>query len=179
MRNKTTQFITIAAIVSSLYTVLTILTNFIPPIGGVFQFRAAEAMCILPMFTPAAIPGLAIGCLLTNIIIGAGPWDIIFGTLATLLGAVISFLLAYRKNDITGGNFTLRAILAAIPPVITNALLIPIVIFQMSPELPRTFGTYMLTALDVAWGELICAGILGVGLAFALRPYIKRMLDKK
>ena len=178
MRNKTTQFITIAAIVAALYTVLTLLTNLIPPIGGVFQFRLAEAMCILPMFTPAAMPGLALGCLLTNIITGAGIYDVVFGTLATALGAVISFILAYRRNDITGGSFTLRAILAAIPPVVTNALLIPIVIMKVS-EIPFTAGTYFAFAFDVAWGELICAGVLGVALAFALRPYIKKMLEKK
>ena len=175
MRNKATQFITTAAIVAALYTVLTLLTNFIPAIGGVFQFRIAEAMCILPMFTFASVPGLAIGCLLTNIITGAGIYDVIFGTLATLLGAVLSCLLAYRKNDITGGKFTLRAILAAIPPILSNALIIPFVIIKSS-ELPMNFATYAPFILSVGFEELVCAGLLGVALAFALRPYIGKIL---
>ncbi|MBQ2110358.1 MAG: QueT transporter family protein [Clostridia bacterium] len=178
MRNKTTRFITAAAIVAALYTVLSVLTNFIPTIGGVFQFRIAEAMCILPMFTPAAIPGLTLGCLLTNLINGGTVYDIVFGTLATALGAVLSLLLAYRKNDIVGGRFLLRAVLAAIPPVVSNALIIPYVIIKSS-GLPMDLATYAPFILSVGLEELVCAGLLGVALAFILRPHIKKMLAKE
>ncbi len=178
MKKNTTRFITTAAVIAALYTVLTLLTNVIPAIGGVFQFRIAEALCILPMFTPAAVPGLIIGCLLTNIITGAGVYDVIFGTLATAIGAVLSFLLAYRKNDISGGNFTLRAILAAIPPVLSNALIIPFVIIKAS-GLPMNFATYAPFILSVGFEELVCAGLLGVALAFALRPHTETLFGSK
>ena len=178
MQKKTVRFITVSAVIAALYTVLTLLTNFIPPIGGVFQFRLAEALCILPMFTLAAVPGLIVGCLLTNIIIGAGVYDVVFGTLATSIGAVLTYLISCRRNDITGGNFTLRAILAPIPPILSNALIIPFVIIKSS-ELPMNFATYAPFILSVGFEELVCAGLLGVALAFALRPHIKKMLAKK
>lgn len=175
MKNKTTRFITTAAVIAALYTVLTLLTNIIPPVGGVFQFRLAEAMCILPMFTPAAIPGLIIGCLLTNIITGAGIYDVVFGTLATAIGAVLTYLICYRKNDIAGGNFTLHAILAPIPAILANALIIPFVIQKLS-EVPLA---YFPLVISVGFEELVCAGLLGVALAFALRPHTERLFGSK
>ncbi len=171
--NKTTRFITTAAVVAALYVVLTLLTNVIPPIGGVFQFRIAEAMCVLPMFTPAAVPGLIIGCLLTNIIIGAGIYDVVLGTLATAIGAVLCWLLCYRKGDITGGNFTLRAVIAPIPAILANALIIPIVIRLCGVE-----DAYFALVLSVGFEELVCAGFLGVALAFALKPAAKKIFGE-
>lgn len=173
MQKKTVRFITMSAVIAALYTVLTILTNFIPPIGGVFQFRIAEALCVLPMFTPAAVPGLILGCFLTNVITGAGIYDVIFGTLATAVGAVLTYLICYRKKD-RDAHFPLRAIIAPIPAILANALLIPYVILKVS-ELPITFADYFPLVLEVGFGELICAGVFGVVLAFAMRAHNKKI----
>ncbi|MBQ1684351.1 MAG: QueT transporter family protein [Clostridia bacterium] len=169
MKNKTIRFITVSAVIAALYVVLTWLTNFIPPIGGVFQLRIAEAMCILPMFTPAAIPGLILGCFLTNLLLGYGIYDIVFGTLATAIGAVLTYVISYRKKDASIGSFTVRAILAVIPPTLSNALIIPFVI-MLSSNIPFSFAAYLPLVLDVGLGELVCVAAFGIPLAFGLRP---------
>ena len=92
--NKTVYFMTHGAMIAAIYVALTML--FAPISFGPVQFRISEALCILPFFTPAAVPGLAVGCLLANIFCGAMMPDIIFGTLATLIGAAGSYAL--RKN---------------------------------------------------------------------------------
>ncbi|MBO4879095.1 MAG: QueT transporter family protein [Clostridia bacterium] len=178
MQNKTIRFITMSAVIAALYVVLTWLTNFIPPIGGVFQLRIAEAMCILPMFTFAAVPGLALGCFLTNLLMGYGIYDVVFGTLATLIGAVLTYLISYRKNETSLRSFTVRAILGVIPPTIANALLIPFVILITS-EVPITAASYFPLVLDVGLGELVCVAALGIPLAFALRPHAGKVFPIK
>ena len=90
MKNKKALFITQAAVIAALYVVLVVIFNYIS--FGPIQFRVAEALTILPYFTPAAIPGLFIGCILANVIGGAVVWDIIFGSIATLIGAVFTYL---------------------------------------------------------------------------------------
>ena len=90
MKNKKALFITQAAVIAALYVVLVVIFNYIS--FGPIQFRVAEALTILPYFTPAAIPGLFIGCILANVIGGAVIWDIIFGSIATLIGAVFTYL---------------------------------------------------------------------------------------
>ena len=79
MKKISARQLTTAAAIAALYTVLSLASSFIPPVGGVFQFRVSEALTILPYFTPAAIPGLFIGCLLSNLITGALPYDLVFG----------------------------------------------------------------------------------------------------
>ena len=93
MKKISARQLTTAAAIAALYTVLSLASSFIPPVGGVFQFRVSEALTILPYFTPAAIPGLFIGCLLSNLITGALPYDLVFGSLATLIGAIGTFAL--------------------------------------------------------------------------------------
>ena len=97
MRNKKVLFAVQAAMIAALYVVLTYITNLLGLASGTIQVRFSEALCILPVFTPAAIPGLFIGCLISNLITGGIIWDIIFGSLATLLGAVFTYLL--RKHE--------------------------------------------------------------------------------
>lgn len=149
---KSTTSIVTAALIAALYTVLTYATSFIPTIGGVFQFRIAEALTVLPYFTSAAIPGLSIGCLLANILTGAGIYDIVFGTLATVIGAIGTWLLRKRKW------------LAAVPPILANMIIMPIVIAYLSNS-PESIPFF---AFSVGLGELICCGILGMLLLFAL-----------
>jgi hypothetical protein len=93
MRNKKVLFITQAAMIAALYVVLTKLISAFNLASGAIQIRISEMLCILPVFTPAAIPGLFAGCLIANTLTGSIIWDIIFGSIATLLGAIGTYLL--------------------------------------------------------------------------------------
>lgn len=148
-----------AAVIAALYAALSFLTGFIPSIGGVFQFRVSEALTILPYFTASAVPGLAIGCLITNIILGGGPYDIIFGTAATLLGAVGTRLLRKHK------------FLASLPPIAANTVIMPFAIALTA----GTFEAFPLFMLSVGLEEFVSCGILGTVLLLALE---KRNLFK-
>ena len=87
MKNRKAYFITQAAVIAAVYVVLTLAINAFDLASGAIQVRISEALTILPYFTPAAIPGLFVGCLLSNFLTGAPIWDVVFGSLATLLGA--------------------------------------------------------------------------------------------
>ena len=116
MRNKKVLFITQAAVIAAIYVVLTIFISAFNLASGAIQVRVSEALTVLPFFTPAAIPGLAIGCFLSNLITGAAVYDVVFGSLATLLGAVGTYLLRGHK------------FLCTLPPVIANMVIIPFVL---------------------------------------------------
>ena len=116
MRNKKVLFLTQAAVIAAIYVVLTIFISAFNLASGAIQVRISEAPTILPFFTPAAIPGLAIGCLLSNLLTGAAVYDVVFGSLATLLGAVGTYLLRKHK------------FLCTLPPVIANMVIIPFVL---------------------------------------------------
>ena len=152
--NKRTLFITQAAVIAAIYTVLTVIAAGFDLASGMIQVRISEALTIMPFFTPAAIPGLAIGCLISNIITGCMLPDIIFGTLATLLGAVGSWYLRKSKFLVT------------IPPVISNCLIIPFVL-TYAYKIPGGIPLQMLT---VGAGEVISCMILGSLLLRALLP---------
>ena len=100
-----------AAVIAALYAALTL--PFAPIAYGPVQFRISEALTILPYFTPAAIPGVTLGCLLSNILLGSPLPDIVFGTIATLVGAIFSYRLRKHKY------------LVCVPPILSNALIIP------------------------------------------------------
>jgi uncharacterized membrane protein len=150
MNNKKTLLITQAAVIAALYAVLVLVFQFSS--FGPFQFRVAEALTVLPYFTPAAIPGLAIGCFLSNLISGADVLDIIFGSLATLIAAFLSYKL--RKNKF----------LVPLPPILVNALVVPFILRYAYFE-TNTIPTMM---LSVGSGQLLAAGIIGLVLLFAL-----------
>ena len=147
MKNDRTPALKVAqgAIIAALYVVLTVI--FAPISFGEMQVRISEALTILPMFTPAAIPGLFIGCLLANILspVGAIPMDVIFGSLATLIGAVGGYLL--RKNRW----------LVPLPTVLSNAVIVPFVLrYGYGVTLPIP-----LMMVYVAVGEIISCYVLG------------------
>lgn len=146
-------FITQAAMIAAIYVVLTIV--FAPFSFGEIQVRIAEALTILPYFTPAAIPGLFIGCLIGNVMGGAILVDTIFGSLATLLGAVVSYLL--RKNKY----------LVSVPPIIANTIVVPLIL-RYGYLVPLPIPFMMLT---VGIGEIISCTVIGMILLLSLEKY--------
>ncbi len=158
MKNKSILLMTQASMIAAIYVVLTVL--FAPFGFGEIQVRIAEALTILPFFTPAAIPGLFVGCLLGNIMGGAPLPDIVFGSLATLIGALFTYLL--RKQN---------KFLAPIPPILSNIIIIPLVLhYAYGANLPIPF-----MMLTVGLGEVISCGILGMILLSALQKYRHRL----
>lgn len=153
MRDKKVLFLVQAAAIAAIYVVLTIV--FAPLSFGEVQVRFAEGLTILPYFTPAAIPGLFAGCLIGNFMGGAIPLDIICGSLATLIGAVFSYLLRKHK------------FLVPIPPIIANILIVPFVLFYgYGVNLPIPF-----MMLTVGVGEVLSCGVIGTVLMLALDRY--------
>ena len=149
-KQKPIQFLARAAIIAALYVVLTMV--FAPISFGPMQVRIAEVLTILPLFTPAAIPGLFVGCLLGNILGGGVIWDIIFGSLATLIGAALGYAL--RSNRW----------LVPIPAILANAIIIPFVLkYGYGIEMPL-----ILMGLYVGVGEIISCFVLGELFASAL-----------
>lgn len=150
-------YITRGAIVAAMYVALTYLASVLGLSSGVIQFRISEALCVLPIFMPEAIPGLAIGCLLSNALTGCVFWDVVFGTVATLIGAVGAYLL--RKLP------TRLIWLATLPTVLANAIIVPFVLmYAYGIE-----GGYFYFMLTVGIGEVVCATIGGTLLYFAMK----------
>ena len=149
-----TRFMAQAAIIAATYVVLIIV--FAPISFSEIQVRIAEALTILPVYTVAAVPGLVIGCLLGNIIGGAPMPDVVFGTAATLIGAVGTRLLRSR-----------RPVIAIIPPIAANIVIIPFVL-RYAYEVPLPIPLMMAT---VGIGEAISCGMLGLLLHRALQPH--------
>ena len=152
MKKTSVTFITQGAMIAAAYVVLCLV--FAPISYGEVQLRVAEALTILPYFTPAAIPGLVIGCFLSNLIGGGIMLDVIFGTVATLIGAVGTYML--RKGT---------PFLAPVPPILANALIVPFVLYY-GYGVPLPIPFMMLT---VGAGEVLGCGILGLVLLFALK----------
>ena len=152
--NNRTLYIVHAAIIVALYVVLTYIAAGFDLASGAIQVRFSECLTILPYFTNAAVPGVTLGCLIANIVTGSAMPDVIFGTLATLLGAVGSYF--FRNNRL----------LVSIPPVVANALIIPFVLkYAYGIE-----GSLVFFALTVGAGEIITCVIFGQLLISALNP---------
>lgn len=151
--------IAVGAIIAASYVVLTYIAATFNLSSGAIQIRLSEALTILPVFTPYAIPGVFGGCLLANLLTGCAITDVIFGSLATLIGAIGTYFL--RK----------KPILATLPPILANAIIIPfILIYVYNIE-----GAYPYFFLTVLAGEVISCGILGLLLKKSL---VKRNIDK-
>lgn len=143
-----------AAMIAALYIVLTFIANAFGLANYSVQVRFSEALTILPYFTPTAIPGLFIGCLLSNILTGCALPDIVFGSIATLIGAIGTHIMRAHKW------------LAPIPPIVANALIVPFVLLYAYGVKPLWFSFVTVTA-----GEIISCGILGMMLLFAMEKY--------
>ena len=148
-----------AAVIAALYVVLTYVFAWCA--SGAVQVRVAEVLTILPVFTAAAVPGLAIGCLLANLLTGCALWDIVFGTVATLLGAIGTRLL--RRYGF----------LATIPPMLANVLIVPWVIKLVYGDA----WPIWLLMLTVGAGELISCGGLGGLLMVTLKKYPMKLFQ--
>ena len=155
MKNKNVAIITIGAMTAALYVVLTLVANAFGLANYAIQVRFSEALTILPYFTPAAIPGLFVGCILSNLITGCMPLDVLFGSLATLLGALGTYLLRRCKWA------------APVPPIIANTIIVPFVlayVYHFEGSIPY----FMVT---VGIGEIISCGVLGMILLNVLDRY--------
>lgn len=113
MKSKTLM-LTEASLIAALYVVLTLLSNIAGLASGVIQLRLSEMLTVLPLFTRSAVPGLTIGCVIANILTGCAPWDVVFGSLATFLGAVGTMYIGKKKP-----------LLALLCPIAANTLIIP------------------------------------------------------
>lgn len=119
MKKTNTRLITMGAAIAALYVVLTLIANAFGLANYAIQVRFSEALTILPYFTPVAIPGLFAGCIISNILTGAMPLDVIFGSLATLIGAIGTNILKKKFPKIKW--------LAPLPPIIANTIVVPCV----------------------------------------------------
>ena len=154
MKNKNLLSMTQAAMIAAIYVALTYL--FAPISFSEIQIRIAEALTILPVFTPAAVPGLFIGCLIGNTVSGALLPDIVCGSLATLIGAFFTWKL---RNA--------HPFLAPVPPIVANTLVVPFVLkYAYMVDLP-----ILLMMLTVCIGEILSCGVLGLIFYYALLPH--------
>lgn len=162
MKNKSTLFLAQGAMIAAVYVVLTLV--FAPISYGEVQVRVSEALTVLPFFTSAAVPGLFVGCLIANILGGALLPDIIFGSIATLLGAAGTYLLRKRTR-----------FLAPVPPIVANTVIVPFVLYYgYGVNLPIPF-----MMLTVGAGEVISCGVLGLIVQTVLMKYRKVLFGKK
>lgn len=162
MKNRKIHYLTQAAAIAALYVVLTLLANILGLANYSIQVRFSEALTILPLFTPAAIPGLYVGCFLSNLLTGCIAWDIIFGPIATLLGALGTRLIGRKCKW-----------LAPLPPILSNTLIIPFILsyaYHFDGSLPY----FMVT---VGIGEVISCGVLGMLLHMVLYKHRKQLFS--
>ncbi len=145
--HKKTHFLTQSALIAALYVVLTLVAAMLGLASGTIQIRLSEALTVLPALTPAAIPGVFVGCILGNLLSGGLPWDVVFGSLASLIGVLGTYLLRGKSKW-----------LYPIPTILSNALIIPAVLIHV-------YGiedAYWVLVLTVGIGEILSAGVLGI-----------------
>ena len=155
MKDQRIKLICQGGIIAALYLALTLLANALGLANYAVQVRFSESLTILPYFTPAAVPGLFVVCLLSNILTGCALPDIIFGSLATLIGAAATYMLRNKSKW-----------LAPLPAIVSNAIIVPFVLLYAYGIEPLWFSFVTVTA-----GEIISCGVLGMLLLNALRKY--------
>ncbi len=159
-KNNTLKLVN-GGLIAALYVVLTVLAAQFNLASGAIQVRFSEALTILPVVTASAVPGLTVGCVLANLLTGCAAWDVAFGSLATLIGAVGTRLLKDKP------------LLAWIPPVLSNMAIIPIILIKVY-AVPDAWWFLVLT---IGAGEVLSCGVLGLLLYKALKnvPQIRNM----
>ena len=157
-RNQTIE-LALGGMIAALYVVLTFLAQSFGLASGAIQVRISEGLTLLPVLLPSAVPGLTVGCVLANLLTGCAPWDVVFGSLATLIGAVGTRLM---KN---------KPYLSWIPPVLSNTVIVPIVLMKVYnvgqegvlpwlSNLPG--GLYFPLAVQIFIGEMIICCVIGI-----------------
>lgn len=162
MRNQKLIYLSQAAVIAALYVVLTFIAALMGLASGAIQVRLSEALCVLPCFTAAAVPGLFVGCIVANLLTGCALWDVVFGSIATLIGAVLCRVLRRYRLP------------ALIPNILSNTIIVPLVLMYVygTPE------TFWYLALTVGIGEIISCGVLGWLLGRVLEPHSERLFGK-
>ena len=147
--------LTRGALIAALYVALTYLSFGFA--SGVIQLRVSECLCIMPLFMPEAILGLTVGCILSNLITGCVFWDIVFGSLATLVGATLAYFLRFLPEKLKW--------MATIPTILANAFIVPAVLIYAygAPE------SYWFLVFTVGLVEIAGAGVLGSILYYSVR----------
>ncbi len=173
MNKGNTREIVFGGMIAALYVVLTFVAQAFGLASGAIQVRISESLCLLPCLIPAAVPGLTVGCVLANLLTGCAPWDVVFGSLATLIGAVGTRLLKEKPG------------LAWIPPVLSNMIIVPLVLMyvyqvpDVSVTLPFTQTTltgagYIPLMITVGIGEVISVLVLGMLVYKDAKPVLSR-----
>ncbi len=169
MRSKKVLFLVQAAMIAAIYVALTYVSAAMGLASGTIQVRISEALCILPVFTTAAIPGLWLGCLLANLMTGGIVVDVLFGSLATLIGAVGTYLLRKHKFACT------------LPPVVANMVIVPFVLrygYGFVTEYHGIDWSLPFNALTVGIGEIITCVVMGGVLLRGLAKYRDVLFDR-
>lgn len=162
-RRKKIEFVITGALIAAAYAGLTYLSNIFGLAYGPIQLRISEVLTLLPIFTPAAIPGLTIGCFIANI--GSfNAADLLFGTAATLAAAILTHAL---KNIKIKG----LPLLAMLPPVIVNAVIIGFEIALFFLPEGFTFWGFIISGLEVGIGELIVCYVFGIPFYLVVEKY--------
>ncbi len=157
-RKSNVRYLVQSATIAAIYVVLTLIANMFGLANYAVQVRFSEALTVLSAYMPSAIPGLTIGCLIANLLTGALALDIVFGSIATLIGAIFTYI--FRRDKW----------FAPIPPIVSNTLIIPFILaFVYKFE-----GSVWYFMLTVGLGEILSCGILG----YILMSVIKRLPRK-
>ncbi len=159
-RKNNTVFLTRGAAIAAIYVISTYLSHIFGLSSGVIQMRLSEMLCVMPAFLFEAVPGLSVGCAVSNILTGGMALDVLFGALATLIGALGAFFLGKAARKISWLGFFIP-----LPTVAANTLIIPFVLsctYGAREALPFIF-------LSVGIGEVLSAWVLGLLLFFSLK----------
>ena len=168
---KNVKWLTTAALIAALYVALTYLSMLFGLDKNAIQIRFSETLCVLAFITPAAIPGLGVGCLLANILTGCAPLDIVLGPVATLIGAFGAYLFGRMKNR------SISRWLCTIPNIVANTVIVTFVCYvcYTSPDV-QTSAIIPFYATTVALGEVISCGVLGSILLFSSEKKLRRFI---
>ena len=168
-QSNRTRYLCQAAMVAALYFLLTWLSAILGLDSKTPQCRLGEALAVLPLFMPSAVPGLGIGCLIANIYFSPLPADWIFGTLATLLGAIVCRLIGRVWHSYSFSNL----VVATLPNAVANTVIVPFIL-QYAYGVPEG---YWLLLTSVGLGEVVSGVVFGTILALAIPQIIKRKLS--
>lgn len=171
MKNKRTLLLIVqAGVIAAVYVALTFVSALLGLASSAIQIRISEALCVLPLFTPAAIPGLLIGCAMANFLTGSMPMDVLFGSFATLLGALGAYWIGKQVKK-HGSKASLSKLLIPIPNFLANIIIVPWVLRLVYGDT----GAIWILTLTVGIGEAIAGVALGLILIFSLEKHAKNI----